>query len=71
MSEKYKFRDPLGCYFVTLTTVGWVDVFTRPETKQVVIQSLRHCQKDDKVDKADGGSDILVERIVGLVTLPS
>ncbi len=46
MSEKYKFHDPLGCYFVTLTTVGWVDVFTRPETKQVVIKSLRHCQHE-------------------------
>jgi hypothetical protein len=27
MSEKYKFRDHLGAYFVTLTTVGWVDIY--------------------------------------------
>src|SRR6185295_14002218 len=46
MSEKYKFRDPNGTYFVTTTTVGWVDVFTRPELKKVVIDSLQYCQKE-------------------------
>ena len=28
MSEKYKFGDPEGMYFVTSTVLGWVDVFT-------------------------------------------
>ena len=46
MSEKYKFRDPWGLYFVTMTTVGWVDVFTRPELKHVIIDSLRYCQRE-------------------------
>ena len=45
MSEKYKFVDPEGTYFVTTTTVGWVDVFTRPELKHIVINSLRFCQQ--------------------------
>ena len=44
-SEKYKFGDPEGMYFVTSTVVGWVDVFTRPELKHIVIDSLRYCQK--------------------------
>ena len=46
MSEKYKFTDPHGMYVVTSNTVGWVDVFTRPEMKQMIIGSLRHCQKE-------------------------
>ena len=46
MSEKYKFGDPEGMYFVTSTVVGWVDVFTRPELKHIVIDSLRYCQKE-------------------------
>lgn len=46
MSEKYKFRDSGGIYFVTSTTVGWVDVFTRPELKHIIIGSLRFCQKE-------------------------
>ena len=46
MSEKYKFRDPDGLYFVTMTIVGWIDLFTRPELKNVILDSLRHCQKE-------------------------
>jgi hypothetical protein len=33
-------------YFVTMSIVGWVDLFTRPELKHVIIDSLRYCQKE-------------------------
>jgi putative transposase len=46
MSEKYKFRDLSGIYFITLVIVGWVDLFTRWELKHVIIDSLRYCQKE-------------------------
>jgi REP element-mobilizing transposase RayT len=46
MSEKYKFRDPEGVYFVTSTVVGWVDLFTRPELGHIIVESLRHCQRE-------------------------
>ena len=46
MSEKYKIRNPEAMYFVTITAVGWVDLFTRPELKHVIIDSLRYCQKE-------------------------
>ena len=46
MPEKYKFRDPTGIYFTTTTTVGWVDVFTRPGLKTIIIDSLRYCQRE-------------------------
>lgn len=46
MSEKYKIRNPDSLYFVTATIVGWVDLFTRPELKHVIINSLRYCQKE-------------------------
>jgi putative transposase len=46
MSEKYKFNDPDGTYFITASTVGWIDIFTRPELKHVIIDSLKHCQKE-------------------------
>ena len=45
MSEKYKFDDPDGMYFVTMSVVGWVDLFTRPELKHIVIDSLKYCQQ--------------------------
>lgn len=32
-----------GSYFLTLTVVGWVDVFTRQNHKDAIIDSLRYC----------------------------
>ncbi len=46
MSEKYKFNDPDGTYFMTTSVVGWIDVFTRPELKHVIIDSLKYCQRE-------------------------
>lgn len=31
-------------YFVTSTVVDWVDVFTRPTYRHIVLDSLRYCQ---------------------------
>ena len=49
MSEKYKFRDPTGMYFVTSTIVGWIDLFTRWQLKHVILDSLRYCQKEKEL----------------------
>ena len=46
MSEKYKFNNPEGIYFVTCTVIHWIDLFTRKELKHVILNSLRHCQKE-------------------------
>lgn len=44
MSTKYKALDIDQAYFITITTVGWVDVFTRLSQKMVIINSLKYCQ---------------------------
>jgi len=44
MSDKYKIRDNEKAYFITITTVGWVDIFTRKEQKLLIINSLKYCQ---------------------------
>jgi hypothetical protein len=31
-------------YFITTTVIDWLDVFTRPAYKHVVVESLRYCQ---------------------------
>jgi REP element-mobilizing transposase RayT len=43
MSNKYKVRNPEGIYFITLTVVDWVDLFTRPVYKHIIIDSLEYC----------------------------
>lgn len=35
-----------GIYFLTLTVVDWVDVFTRPIYRHIIIDSLKFCQKE-------------------------
>jgi REP element-mobilizing transposase RayT len=45
VSDKYKIRDNDKAYFVTLTTVGWIDVFTRKGQKLMIIDSLKYCQE--------------------------
>ncbi len=43
MSRKYKFGEIDSLYFVTYTVVGWIDVFTRNEYKNIVLDSLKFC----------------------------
>ncbi len=33
-------------YYITMTVVGWVDVFTRKNHREAVIESLKYCQKE-------------------------
>lgn len=46
MSRKYKFIDREGIYFVSFTVVDWIDVFTRKEYKNIVIESLEYCKRE-------------------------
>lgn len=47
MSEGgYKIRNKEGIHFVTFAVVEWVDVFTRKEYRDIVVESLKHCQKE-------------------------
>ena len=46
MSDKYKIREKEKAYFITMTVVGWIDVFTRASHKLKIIESLKYCQKE-------------------------
>ena len=46
MSTRYKIINPNHSYFLTLTTVGWVNVFSRKEYRKILIDSLRYCQEN-------------------------
>lgn len=36
---------PGGLYFLTMTVVDWVDVFTRPVYKHIIVDALKFCQQ--------------------------
>ena len=44
MSTKYKATTTEDAYFITITTVGWVDIFTRLNQKHIISNALRYCQ---------------------------
>ena len=45
MSCNYKFHNPDGVYFVSFAVVEWIDGFTTNEYKNILIESLRYCQR--------------------------
>ncbi|WP_258103557.1 transposase [Marinoscillum sp. MHG1-6] len=42
----YKFDDPDGLYFLTFTVVEWVDIFSRQDYVNIILDSLRFCQRE-------------------------
>ena len=40
----YRITDQYAAYFMTFTVVGWVDLFTRKECAQILIDSFKYCQ---------------------------
>lgn len=46
MSRTYNFHNPDGVYFISFAVVEWMDVFTRNEYKNILIDSLSYCQQN-------------------------
>ncbi|MCU4165420.1 REP-associated tyrosine transposase [Carboxylicivirga caseinilyticus] len=45
MTTGYQIKEQDALYFVTLQIVDWVDVFTRPIYRDIVIDSLKYCMR--------------------------
>jgi putative transposase len=45
MGLKYAIKDNRMTYFITMTVVQWVDVFTRDEYRNIFLDSLKFCIK--------------------------
>ncbi|HEY9113898.1 MAG TPA: transposase [Bacteroidales bacterium] len=46
MSRNYKFHNAEGTYFVSFAVVDWIDVFTRNEYKDILLEALSFCQQN-------------------------
>lgn len=49
MSE-YRKTSPDELYFVTLTVTGWVDVFSRREYKDIIVENFKYCQQNEGLE---------------------
>jgi putative transposase len=45
MAFTYRIYDQQGVYFITCTVNQWVDIFTRKEYIDILLESLKYCQK--------------------------
>lgn len=43
-SGGYKITDQYAAYYMTFTIVGWIDLFTRPQCCQIIIDSFNYCK---------------------------
>lgn len=50
MSRKYKFSDQDQLYFISFTIIRWIDLFTRREYKDIILESWRYCQKEKDLE---------------------
>jgi len=50
MSRKYKFHDNDKIYFVSFAVINWIDLFVRNIYKDVMVDSLRFCQKEKDLE---------------------
>lgn len=41
--DRYFIRDQNAIYFLTFTVVNWLDVFTRANHKQIIVDALNYC----------------------------
>jgi putative transposase len=41
--DRYKIENQNGVYFLTLTIIDWIDLFTRKDYSLVVVDSLNYC----------------------------
>lgn len=46
MALPYRIHNQEAIYFVTFTVHQWVDVFTRKEYVEILLENLRYCQKN-------------------------
>ena len=47
MSEVgYKIRNQAAIHFITFAVVEWVDMFSRKEYRNIVLESIKHCQNE-------------------------
>jgi len=45
--DRYKITEAEKPHFLTCTTVNWLPIFTRPQSVEIVIDSLRYLQRND------------------------
>ena len=46
MTTGYQIKEQFGLHYLTFQVVDWIDIFTRPVYRNIVIESLSYCQQN-------------------------
>ena len=46
MATRYRFGDSQYPHFITFAVINWIDAFSRPIYKDIIVNSLKHCQQE-------------------------
>lgn len=64
-SRNCKFRDQEKPYFISFSTVYWIDVFIRPIYKEILVDSINYCIKEKGlIVYAEGLGMVSIEKII-------
>ncbi len=44
--SRYKIWEQQGLNYLTLTTMGWIDIFSRRRYRDIIIDSLQYCREN-------------------------
>ncbi len=47
--SRYKIYEPTHPHLLTCTILNWLPIFTRKESVQIIIDSLKHLQKEENL----------------------
>jgi REP-associated tyrosine transposase len=45
-TTSYRISDQNALYYLTITAVSWIDLFTRSKNKEILINSLQYCREN-------------------------
>ncbi len=45
MSDSYQIKDQYALYFITLSVVFWLDIFTRESYRRILLESFSYCRR--------------------------
>ena len=48
--DRYPIIDQNGIYFLTMTVVDWIDLFTRKEYSMIIVDSLNYCIQSKNIE---------------------
>ena len=46
MGISYQIRNQEGLYYLTFQVVGWADVFSRKDYRDIIVESLEYCREN-------------------------